>query len=166
MKLRQMATAFIMNDGRFIMMKKTNSKLFDFEFWTALGGHLEPNEINNARKACLREIFEESGLQENELKELDMRYVLLRQKEDEIRMQFVFFGSTDKTELVPSDEGELHWVEEARLIELNISTIIRKMLEHYSANRDDKRVFVGTMTKTDEDKPSVQWSLMTDPMVF
>ncbi|RAV23051.1 hypothetical protein DQG23_02290 [Paenibacillus contaminans] len=161
-----MATAFIMNDGRFIMMKKTNSKLFDFEFWTALGGHLEPNEINNARKACLREIFEESGLQENELKELDMRYVLLRQKEDEIRMQFVFFGSTDKTELVPSDEGELHWVEEARLIELNISTIIRKMLEHYSANRDDKRVFVGTMTKTDEDKPSVQWSLMTDPMVF
>lgn len=148
------------------MMKKTNSKLFDFEFWTALGGHLEPNEINNARKACLREIFEESGLQENELKELDMRYILLRQKEDEIRMQFVFFGSTDKTELVPSDEGELHWVEEARLNELNISTIIRKMLEHYSANRYDKRVFVGTMAKSDEDSPSIQWSLMTDPLVF
>lgn len=166
MKLRQMATAFIKNEGRFVMMKKTNSKLFDFEFWTGLGGHLEPNEINNAREACLREVFEESGLQENELKKFDMRYVLLRQKEDEIRIQFVFFGSTDKTELVPSDEGELYWVEEARLNELNISAIIRKMLEHYSANRDEKRVFVGTMTKSGEDIPTIQWSAMTDPMVF
>lgn len=37
MKLRQMTTAFIEHKGKWAMMKKEKSRLFDFEFWTHSG---------------------------------------------------------------------------------------------------------------------------------
>jgi 8-oxo-dGTP diphosphatase len=166
MKLRQMATAFIKNDGKLAMMKKNRNKFFDFEFWTSLGGHMESNEINNPREACIREIYEESGLQEKDLKDLELKYILLRQKEDEIRIQYVFFGGTDKSELVSSDEGELHWISETEIRNLKISTIIRGMLEHHSRNKNTNHIFIGTLTITEQDEPSLQWSVMKDPLIF
>jgi 8-oxo-dGTP diphosphatase len=166
MKLRQMATAFIKNDGKFAMMKKKRNEFFDFEFWTSLGGHLESNEINNPREACIREIFEESGLQEMDLKELELKYILFRQKEDEIRIQYVFFGRTDKSELISSDEGELHWINETEIKDLNISTIIRGMLEHHSRNKNENHIFIGTLTRTEQEEPSLQWTIMKDPLIF
>jgi 8-oxo-dGTP diphosphatase len=166
MRLRQMATAFINCGGKFAMMKKTPNKLFDFEFWTALGGHLESDEISDPRKACLREVFEESGLLEKDLSELTLRYVLLRQKDDEIRIQYVFFGNTNKSQLIASDEGKPVWVDEKEIKELKISTIIREMLEHYRDNPNPEAIFIGTLTSYNEDKPTMLWSEMKDPLVF
>ncbi len=48
------------------MMKKSGSRLYNSEFWSGLGGHLELNELNYPKQACLREIHEESGIQESE----------------------------------------------------------------------------------------------------
>lgn len=166
MKLRQMSTAFISNNGNIAMIKKEQSKLFDFEFWTALGGHMEPEEISSPRAACLREIFEESGLREEDLDELKLRYVLLRNKEDEIRIQYVFFGTTQKSELVASEEGEPHWIAEDQVMNLKLSTIIRGMLEHYWSHRTAELLYVGTITRTEQDEPHLQWSEMKDPLVF
>lgn len=166
MKLRQMATAFIEHSGKFAMMKKNQNQLFHFEFWTALGGHLEHHELNNPKEACVREIYEESGLQEADLIDLNLKYILLRKKEDEIRIQYVFFGRTDKPELTASDEGELHWIDEEKVFDLKISTIVRKMLEHFREHRADRHIYVGTFTRSDEDEPLMQWSVMEDPLVF
>lgn len=166
MRLRQMATAFIEHNGKLAMMEKKKNKLFSFEFWTALGGHMEHHELNNPREACIREIFEESGLQEADLIDLNLRYILLRQKEDEIRIQYVYFGRTDKSDLVSSDEGELFWIDARNVLDLKLSTIIRKMLEHYFENQNDIQIFVGTITKSDEVEPFMQWSVMEDPLVF
>jgi 8-oxo-dGTP diphosphatase len=166
MKLRQMATAFIEHNGKMALMKKERNKLFDFEFWTGLGGHMEHHELNNPREACIREIFKESKLQKEDLIDLTLRYILLRQKEDEIRIQYVYFGRTEQSELVSSDEGELYWIDARNVLDLKISTIIRKMLEHYWENRNETHLFVGTITKSDECETSMQWSIMEDPMVF
>ncbi|WP_036719613.1 NUDIX domain-containing protein [Paenibacillus harenae] len=166
MKLRQMAAAFIIGNGKYLMMKKTNSKLADFEFWSALGGHMEPDEIGDPRGACLREIFEESGLLETDLHELSLRYVLLRQKEDEIRIQYYFFGGTDRSDVISSDEGELFWVEENHLNKLKMSAIVREMMSHYREHKWAENVFVGTITKDGAGIPQMQWSVMKDPIVF
>ncbi|MFF2176600.1 hypothetical protein ACFVT8_09110 [Lysinibacillus sp. NPDC058147] len=42
-----MATAFLIHHGSVLMMKKENSKIFNFEFWGGIGGHMESNEINS-----------------------------------------------------------------------------------------------------------------------
>ncbi|CAM3636883.1 NUDIX domain-containing protein [Marinicrinis lubricantis] len=167
MKLRHMAVAVIERDKRLLMMKRDGSRLFPFEFWSFVGGHLEPNELNDPRGACIREIYEESGLEESDLIDFRLRYVLLRQKEDEIRIQYVFFGRTRRFEVVASDEGNLYWMNKTQVQQLNLSTIIRGMLEHHMEHEHEERVMVGTIRKhPDGEKPRIQWSLMDDPLRF
>jgi len=166
MELRQMATAFLFNDENILMMKKDKSRITDVEFWSGLGGHLEPEELNSPRSACIREIFEESGLQENDLFDLNLRYVLLRIKEDEIRQQFVYFGKTRIKDFVNSEEGELHWIPMDTVKSIRVSKIISFMLEHYFENPDMNDVMVGTITRDEEEQPKIQWSELKDPRVF
>lgn len=43
------------------MIKKPAGRLFPFEYWGGIGGHLESNELNDPQTACFREIEEETG---------------------------------------------------------------------------------------------------------
>jgi 8-oxo-dGTP diphosphatase len=165
MEVRQMATAFLFNQEKVLMIKKASSRLSATEFWSGLGGHLEPAELNHPRKACIREIYEESGLQEKEIDELKLRYILLRIKEEEIRQQFVYFGKIEKTDFTNSEEGELYWINKDDLLMLNLSRIIYFMLEHYFENSDQEEIMVGTITLNNE-KPQIQWAELKDPQIF
>ncbi|GIN88064.1 hypothetical protein J6TS2_44500 [Heyndrickxia sporothermodurans] len=42
-----MATAFLIHQDNMLMMKKEKSKIFNFEFWGGIGGHIESNELNS-----------------------------------------------------------------------------------------------------------------------
>ncbi|MBP3965114.1 NUDIX domain-containing protein [Paenibacillus lignilyticus] len=161
-----MATVFLFNDNHVLMMKKTGSRLYPHEFYSGLGGHLEPNELNDPKTACLREIEEESGISDQNIHELKLGYVLLRVKEGEIRQQFVYFGRTSDRQYVPSEEGELMWVEEGELLNLRTSKIIHFMLQHYFAHRHSDEVMVGTIALNDEQEPIMQWSRLQDPIIF
>ncbi|MFW5432857.1 NUDIX domain-containing protein [Paenibacillus apiarius] len=100
MRIREMATAFLFHQDRILMMKKPESRICPTEFWSGVGGHLEPGELNHPLKACLREIEEETGLQAKELRDIRLRYILLRQTETEIRQQYVYFASADHPNVV------------------------------------------------------------------
>lgn len=161
-----MATAFLFNEGKVLMMKKSSSRITDTAFWTGLGGHVEADEFNFPRRACVREIYEESGIAENEIEALTLKYILLRTKDEEIRQQFVYFGKTSRTDYVNSDEGELYWIDQDKLLELRMSKIVSFMVEHYLSNPDRSEVMVGTITLDQEEKPSIQWSELKDPVIF
>ncbi|WP_228469216.1 NUDIX domain-containing protein [Paenibacillus sp. JNUCC31] len=96
MEIRQMATAFLSNGTDMLMMKKTGSKLFDFEFWGGIGGHLEQGELNSPMTASYREIEEETGFKQAEIDNFRLRYVLLQYSDGEVRQQFVYFGETTR----------------------------------------------------------------------
>lgn len=166
MELRQMATAYIFKDNKVLMMKKSNSRLYNSEFWSGLGGHIEPNELNSPKAACLREIFEESGIVESELSEIRLKYILIRIKENEIRQQYVYFGETAKHQLVTSNEGELYWLEMDEIMTKSISRINREMLEHYISHIEDQGIYVGVITIKEQEEPVMQWSELRDPMLF
>src|SRR5690606_17554861 len=131
LEVRQIAAAFLFNNRKVLMMRKPKGRLYDFECWTGLGGHLEQEELNHPRKACIREIYEESGISEEQLLDLNLRYILIRMKEDEIRQQFVYIGKTNCEKLRESDEGQLFWVDQDELINLNQSKIVKFMIEDY-----------------------------------
>jgi len=161
-----MATAFLSKGEKVLMIKKAKSRLFPSEFWSGLGGHLEPQEIHSPMAACLREIREESGIEASEVSDLKLRYILIRMKEDEIRQQFVYFGTTTTEELKESDEGELHWIDQSELLTLNLSRIVRSMLEHFISSSNDQEPAVGVITVNGEQEPIMSWTKLKDPNVF
>lgn len=161
-----MATAFLYNGDQLLMMKKSGSRLYNQEFWSGLGGHLEPEELNNPKRACLREIYEESGLHESDIEELTLRYILFRIKEDEIRQQFVYVGKSTRKDVTPSEEGELHWINQEDIHQLRLSKIIRFMVEHLYDHRLQSTIMVGTITVNSKQEPQIQWAELQDPEVF
>ncbi|WP_182914227.1 NUDIX domain-containing protein [Paenibacillus sp. 1011MAR3C5] len=161
-----MATAFLFHNDSVLMMKKVKPASSTDVFWTGLGGHLEPYEWNSPKSACLREIFEESGIKEHEVEGLTLRYILLRIKEHEIRQQFVYFGTTEQTNWIESAEGELHWVHRDEVLHLQLSRIIHYMIKHYNDHPHHKAIMIGTIARDTTDEPFIQWAELTDPIIF
>ena len=54
--------------------------------------HFEKEELNDARACALRELYEETGIAEEEIENLSLRYITLRRKNDEIRQNYYFFA--------------------------------------------------------------------------
>jgi len=67
MEVRQMAAVFLERGGKLLMMKKLGSRWHSGEFWSGIGGHLEPAELNEPREAAIREMLEETGLKETNI---------------------------------------------------------------------------------------------------
>ncbi|WP_054938920.1 NUDIX hydrolase [Paenibacillus ihuae] len=65
MLLRQMAVAFLFNEaGELLFLQKKSASRFLGEYLVPIGGHLEDGEHNDPKRACIREIEEETGLTE------------------------------------------------------------------------------------------------------
>lgn len=162
-----MATAFLIHQGSVLMMKKKKSKIFNFEFWGGIGGHMESDELNSPMTASYREIEEETGFKKDDIKNFRLEYILLEKNSGEIRQQYVYFGETKHMNFIPSDEGELFWVPKNELSGLYTSKVISSTIEHYLnniTNTDD--IFVGTMMTSNEFNPEIQWSTIKETVNF
>jgi len=144
MEIRQMATAFLTNGNDMLMMKKAGSKLFNFEFWGGIGGHLEQHELNAPMLASYREIEEETGFAPEDIVGFRLRYILLGLNGGEIRQQFVYFGETTHRQFVNSEEGELFWIPQTNLHELHTSILIDATLKHALLRPDEQSIWIGT----------------------
>ncbi|AMQ08432.1 NUDIX domain-containing protein [Sporosarcina psychrophila] len=162
-----MATAFLIHQGSVLMMKKKKSKIFNFEFWGGIGGHMKSDELNSPMTASYREIEEETGFKKDDIKNFRLEYILLEKNSGEIRQQYVYFGETKHMNFIPSDEGELFWVPKNELSGLYTSKVISSTIEHYLnniTNTDD--IFVGTMMTSNEFNPKIQWSTIKETVDF
>ncbi len=160
--LRTFATAFISNSNQILLMKRSDERKFAPGIWAAVGGHLEPEELNTPRIACLREIQEETGLVEEDLSYLDLEYIILRRCNLEIRIQYVYFGSTDKIDVKQSEEGRLHWIDQSELFNREMTYTTKMTLRHYIENREKiDRTIVGTVAEHDGN-PIMNWEYVDD----
>jgi 8-oxo-dGTP diphosphatase len=165
MEVRQMATAILTHQDHVLMMKKTKSRLYNHAFWSGPGGHLESTELNEPMTACLRELREETGLTESDIEGLHLRYILFRRKGEEVRQQFVYFGAARTREIISSDEGELYWIRQDELLDLDMSHVIKHMLAHYYQYPGMQSITIGAVTVEDGDI-RMQWSSLVDPQIF
>lgn len=85
--------------------------------WNGLGGKLEPGE--SPEECARREILEESGL---EVQALTWKGILTFPgfANDEDWYAFVFVARVQDGPLIESPEGELSWVDNRDLLELNL----------------------------------------------
>ncbi|MCD1258223.1 NUDIX hydrolase [Paenibacillus athensensis] len=149
-----------------LMMKRSLLRTLSPGLWGAVGGHMEPEELNDPRSACVREIFEETGLTEGDIAGLELRYVLLRLNGAEIRQQFFYVGHTDCDPRIATCEGDLHWVPRAEVLNRPLPFIFRMLLEHHLCHgtAPGGHPWVGTAgLNGPADTPGVLWTPLVDP---
>ena len=118
---------YLRKDGRTLMVhriKKAND--IHQGKWNGLGGKLEPGE--SPEECARREILEESGLRVIKMK---MKGFLTFPQfaRDEDWYAFVFVVDEFEGELIDSPEGQLEWIEDGRLLELELWEGDRYFLE-------------------------------------
>ena len=138
------AGAFLKNDGRYLLMKRSPGRAIAPGVWSCVGGKMEPHELNDPMAACLREIREETGITEDHIFGLALRYIIIRRAMDTIRQNYIYFGETDMEPVSNTKEGTLHWIAETELLDRTFTATFHAMLKHYVYTPDKEgRVVIG-----------------------
>ncbi|MFC0212580.1 NUDIX domain-containing protein [Paenibacillus chartarius] len=162
-RLRMISAALLFNSrGELLMMKRSERRTLSPGLWAAVGGHLEPHELNDPYAAVLREIEEETGLRPTQMTGLRLQYILLRLNGSEIRQQFFYVGHTDAEPCVQTDEGELHWIGKEAILDRPLPYIFRMLLEHYLRNGPAPDPWLATAGREDGG-PAMYWTPLRDP---
>ena len=131
-KLRNMASIYIIDNNQFLMLYRIGSRVVP-PSWCGVGGHFEQHELNDAKACVLREMEEEIGLTESDIKNIHLRYITLRLKNGELRQNYYFFADLEEGTHVSlvCDEGKLEWVPVSKVMDLEMPFTARYVLEHY-----------------------------------
>ncbi len=130
MGLKLATLVYVKQDGKTLMLHK--AKGFQKGKWNGLGGKLEPGE--SPEECMRREVFEESGLA---VKKAQLKGFLTWPQFDEEDdwYAFVYVVTDFSGELKASDEGELHWIPNEEVMDLNLYDGDRVFLPWLEKNR-------------------------------
>ena len=159
--LSHTTAAFFRRGREYLLMHRAPNRVVAPGMWSGVGGKLERAELNDPEIACLREILEETGIQAEQIRDLTLRYLLVRRHRDTIRLTYVYFGETDAEPTVTTDEGELHWVPESALLDRPYTKTFAAMMKHYLQTPDPERVVVG-VAENDNGACRMVWSAIED----
>jgi len=96
----------IIDDGKLLLLKKS-AGLFGGGKWNGLGGKMRPTE--SPEQACIREIYEESGLQVSNLKRHGALKFWFGNTNEPAILCYVFSTKSFKGQIREGQEGFLHW---------------------------------------------------------
>lgn len=132
-RLRNMTSVYITNAGKMLLLFRQGGRVVNNVWTGSAGGHFEEWELNDARACVIREMEEELGLKENQIKNLSLRYVTLRRTKGEIRQNYYFFAQLREgvdTRLA-SREGTARWFAYSELVKLEMPYTARFVIDHY-----------------------------------
>lgn len=132
-KLRNMTAIYLSRGDKMLLLYRVGSRVLKKPVWCGFGGHFEENELNNAKACAIRELWEETGIKEDDLKHLELRYITLRLKDNEVRQNYYFFADL-KEGVEPKeecDEGSYQWVDYADLMNYEMPHTSEYVMRHY-----------------------------------
>jgi 8-oxo-dGTP diphosphatase len=104
----------------------------DYVWVGTAGGHFEIGELDDPKRCVLRELEEETGLKQEDIHNLRLRYITIRYTNQEIRQNYYFFADAlAELEEVQNNEGYLEWVEMDQLLTKEMPYTAYACLEHY-----------------------------------
>ena len=131
-KLRPMTALDLVDGDRILLLYRIGSRIADHSYIGCTGGHFEAEEYNDARACVLRELYEETGLTEDSLENLSLRYMTVRRKNGELRENYYFFASAhDLPDDLMSKEGILTWCSLDDIDTLPMPVSAKQVLLHY-----------------------------------
>ncbi|MBP3657462.1 MAG: NUDIX domain-containing protein [Clostridia bacterium] len=131
-RLRNMTALYISRGEEMLLLYRVGSRVVA-PSWCGIGGHFEKDELNDARACVLRELQEETGLTQEDLTGLTMRYACMRLKNGEIRQNYYFFAELAPGAREPQgcSEGRLAWTPYDRLLGLEMPFTAYEVIRHY-----------------------------------
>ncbi|KAF5035589.1 NUDIX domain protein [anaerobic digester metagenome] len=147
-----------MNNDDVLLMERSETNKRMPGFWYGVGGHVEPEEINDPYSAVIREIYEETGLKDYNVENLKLKYMLLRREKDETVINYVYFGRTNTKMVLQNDEGSLHWIPKQEAMNRKFIDVLKLALEHYFEDEKNDEVMVGVMQN--EKSTGIKWSTL------
>ncbi len=159
-----MTAVYVFHGDAVLLIRRVGSRLFRRPLWCGVGGHFEESELSAPEACALRELREETALTEADIRDLTLKYVLLRKKDGEIRQQYVYFAQLANPDapITPCGEGALHWVKLADLFGLEMSVTNTQCLRHYfETGKNDGAVYVGA-TAAEDGQPRMVFTPLGD----
>ena len=160
--LQNGAGAFLKNNGRYLLMLRSPTREIAPNIWSCVGGHMETDELNDPLETCLREIKEETGITKENIHNLKLRYIILRQYKNKLRQNYIYFGETNITDLLETEEGTLHWIHENELLEKEYTKTYMEMMRHYIETPDPEERIVAGIAGGNAGKLKMSWSILED----
>ncbi|MFC0014163.1 MULTISPECIES: NUDIX hydrolase [Allobacillus] len=163
MKIRQMAVALLYKNGKVLFVQRDEHRTLLPGYLVPVGGHIEPGELNEPAQACVREIYEETGIREEEIDGLRLKYIIYRMKDEEVRVQYMFVGDvlTDR-KLVNSDDEELVWLSSNELQNKKVTYACYSAVRHFEElGIQDDEIYLGTMNRLDGEL-HMSWAMLQD----
>lgn len=151
-KLRNMTGLYLRHGDKLLLLYRVGSKVIADSYTASAGGHFEKEELNDAKTCVLRELYEETGLTEQDIQNLSLRYVTLRLKNHEIHQNYYFFADLiDGEKELASDEGSLKWFGLEELLETppEMPFTAHYVVQHYAAiGKDTDALYIGAATES------------------
>lgn len=132
---------YIFNEKKVLMLYR-NKKENDFHEgkWNGIGGKIEKGEL--ALEGVRREVLEESGLIIEHPKLIGVCHFPSFDSEEEL--MYVYIGTDFKGDLIECNEGDLEWIDQDRLLNLNIWESDQVFLPYVLRHQ----LFIGTFSFT------------------
>ena len=149
MKLRPMTAIYLTRGDRILLLYRIGSRVVGNSYTGTAGGHIEAEEYRDPRACILRELQEETGLTEEALDGLALRYITMRSKNGEIRQNYYYFAALkDGFDVHNSNEGRLEWHDMNALDALPMPVTARHVVDHYLAvGRYNDKLYGGITTE-------------------
>ena len=109
-------------------------------------GKIDAGEL--PERAAVRELKEETGLTEDALEGLKLRYITMRNKDGEIRQNYYYFAEIKAGfDVSSSNEGRLEWHSMGSLDDLPMPVTARHVVDHYlQVGRHNDKLYGGLTT--------------------
>ena len=150
-KLRNMTGLYFWRGNQLLLLYRVGSRVISDSYTASAGGHFEKEELNNAKACVLRELYEETGLTEQDIDNLSLRYVTIRLKNGELRQNYYFFADLiDDTKEIISNEGNLEWfqMEELSKNPPEMPFTAQYVVKHYiETGKNTDVLYAGIATK-------------------
>ena len=131
-KLRKMTSLYLMIGEKILFLYRIGSKVIKDSYTGAAGGHFEKEELNDPTACVLRELYEETGLTENDIENLALRYITIRMKNSEIRQNYYLFADLKDPDIeITSNEGNLEWADFNKALLFDMPYSSKYVVEHY-----------------------------------
>ena len=135
--LRAYNVSLLCCKDNYLLLQRSATKSFAPLMWTGIGGSVEATEFETMRSAALRELEEESGLTTTSVQDYQLRRVLMLSRPDgSLTVLFYFTGELGELLDLDCDEGELHWVKEDALVDLDIIPSTKAVLPDLIKDRN------------------------------
>lgn len=148
--LRNMTSIYLMCGKKMLLLYRIGSRVVKDSYTGTAGGHFEAFELNNPKACVLRELFEETGLTEENIYDMSLRYITLRRKGNEIRQNYYYFANINNGIEISSNEGNLEWLDFDKLLDLEMPHSSKAVIKHYfEIGKDTNYLYCGIADKND-----------------